>query len=201
MNVKTASSVPTTMEELYDQWAGKLTKTVRSFGFSEDEVQDVIQELLARFIEGKDQKSYLAYYDPAKGAFSTYMYTFVLTRLRGWRARRDFKARKELPLMNGFPTSEGDVMPMELVDQSAWKSFADIDSSRNIALVLAQLRKQGAEGRSFASLLEDMIEQLESPEGKIDRRRLAEKQHISMAELRRRFARMTELQVIKDWHG
>ncbi len=199
MTVKTKGP-PETVEQLYAQWGGRLAKTVRSFGFTEDEVPDIIQELLTRFIEGKNGKDYLKYYQPEKGAFSTYMYTFVLTRLRGWRARRDFRAGKELPLVTGYPTGDGDAMPMELIDQSSWKSFADVESSRNIALITTQLRSLGAEGATFATLIEDMVEQLESPEGKIDRRKLAAKQHISLAELRRRLHRMSELQLIKDWH-
>ena len=218
MTTTRTKTPPVSIEELYDQWSGRLAKTVRSFGFPEDEVSDVIQELLTRFIEGKTfcnkcgdliedefcthcgvtatrtRKNYLSIYDPTKAAFSTYMYTFVLTRLRGWRARRDFRLRKELPLFD-LQTTDGDTMPMSFIDTSS-KSFDDVESSCNIQCVLKQLRDSG--DSKLAGLLEDMIEQLES-DGKVDRVKLAHKQHIGLVELRKQFDRMRELQLIRDW--
>jgi len=182
---------PATIEELYEQWSGRVASTVRRFGFKEEEVPDVTQELFTRFIEGKGGRTYLEIYDPSIAQFSTYMYSFVLPRLRGWYAASLHRSGKELPMFK-----DGDSMPIDFVDESACRSFDEVENSLALAQVIEHLRSSGEE--LSATVLEEMIQQVKT--GKVDREMLRKKLGISAKVLKSKIDHLKDLPSVKDWH-
>ena len=191
---------PDSIEELYEQWSGRVASTVRRFGFREDEVPDVMQELFTRFVEGKGGRTYLEIYDPSIAQFSTYMYSFVLPRLRGWYAASLHRSGKELPMFK-----DGDSMPIDFVDESAGRSFDehgnvvsfdDVENSLALAQVIGNLRSSGDE--LSARVLEEMIQQAKI--GKVNREMLREKLGISAKVLKNKIDHLKDHPSVKDWH-
>jgi len=206
MGTKACSTCPTTYAELYEQWHDKLATTIRGFDYPEEEVEDVMQELLTRFMEG----NYLAVYqrdwvDPVthkpKGAFSTFMYTFVKTRLLGWRDRRIRKMYREPFLVTDSVNSEGETFQLEMVDGSAQQSLEEVESSADIDIVLANLRRMGRKGRDHAATIACMRKQLLTGDRKINMVKLAKKRHTSVPKLKSSFAEMQQTLVIQDWRN
>jgi len=183
---------PANIEELYEQWSGRVASTVRRFGFKEEEVPDVTQELFTRFIEGKGGRTYLEIYDPSIAQFSTYMYSFVLPRLRGWYAASLHRSGKELPMFK-----DGDSMPIDFVDESACKSFDEVENSLMMAQVIEHLRSSGEE--LSARVLEEMVQQVKT-DGKVDREKLKKQLHISSAVLKSKIDHLKDYPSVKDWH-
>lgn len=91
-NGKRVSEIKPTLSyvELVKQWDKKIEKIIRSYGLVED-VDDLKQEIYLRILENDG----LANYDPARGAFSTYMYAVIVMKVRNARTKR----RRELGLM------------------------------------------------------------------------------------------------------
>lgn len=191
---------PATIEELYEQWSGRVATTIRRMGFKEEEVSDVMQELFTRFIEGKEGKTYLEIYNPSIAQFSTYMYSFVKPRLRGWSADSLHLSEKELPMFK-----DGDDMPIDFVDESAGRSFDekgnivsfdDVESSLAMSQMIGHIREAGEE--LSATVLEEMIQQVKT--GKVNREMLRKKLGISAKVLKNKIDHLKDFPCVKDWH-
>lgn len=90
-----------TVEDFVAQWDRKIDKIISSYGL-QDYADDIKQDIYADVITtdaDRESPTYglngLERYDPQRGAFSTYVYGLVLTRVRNARSRRI----RELSLM------------------------------------------------------------------------------------------------------
>ena len=73
-------------------WEERIKKLVsRSRLFSQSDIEEVVQELLVTFYT----KDYLGKHDPELSAFSTSVYNFVTTRIKGLRDKRVRLAKRE----------------------------------------------------------------------------------------------------------
>lgn len=94
MAVRKAIRAVSTVEEFVEQWDRKIDKIIASYGlqeFAEDIKQDIYTDVITPDSNPESDtygQNGLQRYDPKRGAFSTYVYGLVLTRVRNARSRR-----------------------------------------------------------------------------------------------------------------
>lgn len=136
---------PATFEEFSDLWRKKLETLSADMYLRGQDIEDCVAGLLEEFW----RRDYLNIYDPAKGAFSTFVYGFAKPRILGFRAKMLVGMRRTAVEIDALEEFQLDT---ELGDTTDWQKPSDhIDVVHGLRERLAKLSNPA--GAQFSHLV------------------------------------------------
>ena len=136
-----------TLDEFVQLYDKDMERILASWTFRKYVSLELIPDLKTEcYIHLVDKKFFLTY-DPTKGAFSTYLYSFLWKFLKSEKAKRDREVTKDALSIDQKIYQEGNVTLLDVVDfktnnRSAVEGFENDDFNRELMGVLSKKLKK-----------------------------------------------------------